>query len=77
MQGWRNGRAQWEQAEKMLVQVMRREDVIVFEVYHVPSLGPISHRISACTVAHAGEGSKPVLGVYLKGLSLPRGIVRR
>lgn len=56
---------------------MWRKDVIVFEVYHVSSLGPISHRISACTMAHAGKGSKSVLGVYLRELSLPRGVVRR
>lgn len=40
---------QWEQAGKLLVQAMWREDVFVSEVHHVPSLGPISHRISAPT----------------------------
>lgn len=55
---------------------MWREDVFVFEVHHVPSLGPISRRISAPTMAHAGEGSKSVLGVHLRGLSLPRGVLR-
>lgn len=50
--------------------------VFVFEVHRVPSLGPISHRISAPAMAHAGKGSKSVLGVCLRGLSLPRGVVR-
>lgn len=67
---------QWEQAGKLLMRAMWKEDVFVFEVHHVPSLGPISHRISAPTMARAGEGSKSVLGVYLRGLSLPRGVVR-
>lgn len=63
--GWEaTGRAMW------------REDVFVFEVHCVPSLGPISHRISAPAMAHAGKGSKSVLGVCLRGLSLPRGVVR-
>lgn len=75
-QGWRNGRVQWEQPGKLLVQAMWREDVFVFEVHPVPSLGPISHRISSCTVALGEKGSKSVLGVYLRGLSLPRGVVR-
>lgn len=57
-------------------QAMWREDVFVFEVHRVPSLGPISHRISAPAMAHAGKGSKSVLGVCLRGLSLPRGVVR-
>lgn len=54
MEEWEQGWMQWEQAGKLLMQAMWREDVFVFEVHHVPSLGPISHRISACTVIHAG-----------------------
>lgn len=63
-------------AGKLLVRAMQREDVFVVEVHRVPSLGPLSHRMSAPAMAHAGEGSRSVLGVYLRGLSLPRGVVR-
>lgn len=46
----------------LLVQAVWREDMFMFEVHHVLSLGPISHRISTPTMAHAGKGPNQFWG---------------